>query len=63
MAAPEAGFALGIIPQLDGNGNIVGYQVKSESRGLSQEIIMTLLRNWLRASEDDYFKKFIGKSE
>ncbi|MEK6964081.1 MAG: hypothetical protein AABX70_06640 [Nanoarchaeota archaeon] len=61
MAAPEMGFVFGIRIQRDVNGNFVGYQVQSESKGLPEETILTIVRNWIRAAEDNYYKKFTGK--
>jgi len=54
-------FALAIRPQINEQGQLVGYQVQSQSFGLPDEVIITLVRNWLRQVEDTYYQRFRGQ--
>jgi hypothetical protein len=56
-------FALGIRPQLNPDGTIAGYQVQSQSMGLPDETVITIVKNWLRMVEENYYKKFTGQQE
>ena len=56
-------FALGIRPQMNKDGTISGYQVQSQSMGLPDEIIITIVENWLRMVKENYHKKFTGQQE
>ena len=53
------GFAFGIRPQHDPDGVVIGYRVQSHSNGLSDEVILTIVRNWLRSREDSYHQSFL----
>jgi len=52
------GFALGISPIQDEEGNTVSWHVQSKNFGIQQETVITLVRNWLRETEDDYHAQF-----
>jgi len=54
-------FALGIRPQLNADGTVAGYQVQSQSMGLPDEIVITIVENWLRMVKENYHKKFTGQ--
>jgi len=56
-------FALGIRPQLNPDGSVSGYQVQSQSMGLPDEIVITIVENWLRMVKENYHKKFTGHQE
>ena len=55
---PSVGFALGIRTELDENNKGVSYKVQSENRGIPDEVVITIVRNWLRAMEDNYYERF-----
>lgn len=54
-------FALGIRPQLNPDGSVSGYQVQSQSMGLPDEIVITIVENWLKMVKENYHKKFTGQ--
>lgn len=55
------GFAFGIKARIDDNNQIVGYSVQSEGKGIPDEIVITIVRNWLRQVEEKYYKKFTNE--
>lgn len=56
------GFALGIRARLGKDGTLISYSVQTHSNGLSEEIILTIMRHWLRSSEDDYHEYFLSQA-
>ena len=52
------GFAFGIMPVHDPEGNFISWYVESKNFGIQKEVIITLVRNWLRETEDDYHAQF-----
>lgn len=61
MEPDPIGFALGIRTKLDPDGKIMGYQVQSETKGLPDEMIITIVRNWFRMVEENYYNRFSGE--
>jgi len=54
----ELGFALGIKPQVNEKGEEIGFELKSGNNGLPDEVVITLVKHWLKAVEDNYHQKF-----
>jgi hypothetical protein len=54
---PPIGFALAILPQLDFEGRIASYRVHAQNN-LQEEVVLTLVRAWLRREEDNHFEAF-----
>ncbi|MDO8661503.1 MAG: hypothetical protein Q7K43_06445 [Candidatus Woesearchaeota archaeon] len=57
----EIEFALGVraIELFDGSKK---YFVKTQNHGVPQEVLITLLRHWLRMTEDSYSAEFKGEN-
>lgn len=54
----KPGFAFGILPVLRPNGSIESYQIQSQNHGLPDEVVITVIRNWLKIIEERYYEKF-----
>jgi hypothetical protein len=59
----KIGFAFGIRPRLNPDGSIASYDVQAQNFGLPDETVITLVRNWLRVVEDNYYNKFKGATQ
>lgn len=54
----KLGFAFGIRPRLKPDGSVASYDIQAQNYGLPDEIVITLVRNWLKIVEDNYYGKF-----
>ncbi|MBI4145692.1 hypothetical protein HY493_05840 [Candidatus Woesearchaeota archaeon] len=55
-------FGLAITAEDGANGSLERVQVRSQSHGLSEESIITIVRTWLRNLEDNYRDEYLGRS-
>ncbi len=46
-------FLLGILETIDSDGNTT-YSVTSQKKGIKDEVLITLLRHWLKRTEEEY---------
>lgn len=53
-------FAVAIIAEREDAG-IVDYAVQGYNSGIEEESVITILRNWLRAFEEQNYKNFTGR--
>lgn len=58
----QLGFIFVIEPITDLNGNIIDWYSRSENLGVRDEIILTMMRTWLRGEEDKYFNQMFNQS-
>lgn len=52
---PKIHFGLSVTAESEGNG--WNFSVASANYGLPEEVIITVVRHWLRRTEKDYFEK------
>ena len=55
---PQLGFLLTI--QAEQTEGLPKFPVESINRGLPEEVVLAVVRNWLRKAEDDFYKKTLG---
>ncbi|GEM_PF-6255343 len=57
----EIEFALGVraVELFDGRKR---YFIKTQNHGVPQEVLITLLRHWLKMTEDSYSAEFRGEN-
>ena len=51
------GFIFAIRPIEDNEGNVIDWHAQFENLGVQEEIVLTMVRHWLRAAEDKYFNE------
>lgn len=54
----KLGFSFDVLVNINGTGSFESIQVFHQNKGLPQEIIITVVKNWLNAYEADYYDKF-----
>lgn len=47
-----------VVEGLETAAGVAGWQIRTKNLGISQETMLTLIRNWLRLEEDRYHDEF-----
>ena len=51
-------YYLAIAPQFTQDDTLIGYDIHSRNEGIPEEVIIVLLRNWIRMVETKYHYQF-----
>jgi hypothetical protein len=55
------GFVLSIKPNISSDGELLGYNILSNRQRMPEEVVLTLVTNWLRHKNDIYYKAYLGQ--
>jgi hypothetical protein len=59
----KIGFTLTIEPNISADGELLGYHIVSRRELMPQEVVLTLVSNWLRHNNNLYHQAYLGQNK